>query len=163
MVLHPYSQVPFKRVQYRVAKLNSWFFISTSLSFFCKECKQGFVPNKYHPNAKFCSSICSEKYTKEHLPNYQLNQRHKIKSEIFVLLGGKCVECGYNGIALQVDHVHNNGKEEIVRERTSSLQYWKFILRKIKEGSKDYQLMCPTCNMEKELLRVMKVSLWPKV
>jgi len=125
--------------------------------FICKECKRGFTPNKYHPHANFCCrKCCVDWYNKNPNRNYQLEQRHKIKEEIFVLLGGKCVGCGYNGIALQVDHVNNNGKEEIVRERTSSVQYWKFILRKIKEGSKDYDLMCPTCNMEKQLLRTMK-------
>jgi hypothetical protein len=130
--------------------------MSTSPLFICKECKREFTPNKYHPHAEFCGRKCSNVYFKRTHPTYQLEQRHRIKAEIFLLLGGKCVECGYNGIALQVDHVYNNGKEEIVRERTSSLQYWKYILRKIKEGSKDYQLMCPTCNMEKELLRCLK-------
>lgn len=131
----------------------------TTNSFFCKNCNQVFIPNKYHPNAKFCDAKCSNEYFRK-TNNYQLEQRHRIKSEIFVLLGGHCVECGYSGIALQVDHIHNNGKEEIKEQRTnpkkSSYTYWMFVLKKIKEGSKDYQLMCPTCNMEKELLRVLK-------
>lgn len=128
-----------------------------SLPFICKECRREFIPNKYHPHANFCSRECCVNYLNRNRPkNYQLIQRHKIKKEIFVLLGNHCVNCGYDGIALQIDHINNNGKEEIKRERKSSLSYWKFVLGKIKEGSKDYQLMCPTCNMEKELLRCLK-------
>ena len=127
---------------------------SSSTFFICRNCKREFIPNKYHPNAKFCSRECCVSYLNKNKPkNYQLLQRHRVKREIFVLLGGKCVSCGYSGIALQVDHINNNGKEDISNHRSSSLMYWKYVLEQVKKGSKDYQLMCPTCNMEKELRR----------
>lgn len=85
-----------------------------------------------------------------------LNRKYQqdLKKEIFQLLGSKCLICGYSGLALQVDHVNNNGNEE--RERFGnggSNRYQKNILDKIQSGSRDYQLLCANCNWEKELLR----------
>jgi len=78
----------------------------------------------------------------------------KIKSEIFELLGNKCAVCGYTGLALQVDHVNNQGNIERSKYiNGGNNSYWKNILDKIKSGSKDYQLLCANCNLEKELRR----------
>jgi len=78
----------------------------------------------------------------------------KLKGEIFGLLGGKCVRCGYSGLALQIDHVNDDGNIERKRYiNGGNNAYWKNILDKIKSGSKNYQLLCANCNVEKELLR----------
>jgi len=70
----------------------------------------------------------------------------KIRTEILVLLGNKCCRCGFSDIRiLQIDHVNNSGGKE--RERfKGKLQYYKYILDKVKNGSKDYQILCPNCN-----------------
>ena len=77
----------------------------------------------------------------------------RIKKEIFVLLGDRCAICGYSGLALQVDHVNNDGAFERKKINSGSSRYWKNILDKIKEGSNEYQLLCANCNTEKELKR----------
>jgi hypothetical protein len=65
----------------------------------------------------------------------------QIRDEIMFLLGGKCVRCGITDYrVLQIDHVHNNGKEE--RKSNSDRKLLKIILNKIKNGSVDYQLLC---------------------
>jgi hypothetical protein len=76
---------------------------------------------------------------------------YNTKIEIFKILGGKCVSCSYSGIALQIDHVNDDGFKERPYGKISGGSYYTKILKKIKEGSKDYQLMCPTCNWEKRL------------
>ena len=83
-------------------------------------------------------------------------RRMKIKLEIFELLGNKCVNpfnIDHSAFehnldyfyCLQIDHVKNDGAKE--RKQFSTMyQYYKFILEQIKSGSKNYQLLCPTCN-----------------
>lgn len=91
----------------------------------------------------------------------EINERAQLKckvirEEIITLLGGKCIICGYSGIAIQIDHVNNDGYLERGKGKCS-LQYYIDILREIKAGSKDYQLLCANHNMEKELRRREKV------
>jgi hypothetical protein len=76
-----------------------------------------------------------------------LKRRNMIKLEIYSLLGEKCVICGYQGTALQIDHVNNDG------ERRNSASYYYHVLKEIKDGSKRFQLLCANCNWEKEILR----------
>jgi len=69
-----------------------------------------------------------------------------IRDEIFSLLGGKCVKCGYaDKRALQIDHVKGGGTKEMLKTR-SSYTHYKNILQAIKEGSTEYQILCANCN-----------------
>jgi hypothetical protein len=85
-----------------------------------------------------------------------MEKHNKIKREIFDLLGNKCIN-PYNINhgdfiqdirCLQIDHVHGGGSKEIKRMK-SPFKYYEFILKKIKVGSKDYQLLCANCNQIK--------------
>jgi hypothetical protein len=117
----------------------------------CLNCGKEYY-SKYHPNGRFCSRECCIKYWQKHYSaKYQRKRRQEIKEQVFKLLGGKCVKCGYVGVALQVDHVNGGGLKEITehRKKGNSYTYWKMIFKKIKNGSKDYQLLCANCNWEK--------------
>jgi hypothetical protein len=97
----------------------------------------------------------NKKWRDEH-PEYQNNWDKeyikRVKGELFNLLGNKCVICGYQGIALQIDHVNNNGcKERNLRKNGG--HYYSRVLKKVKAGSKEYQLLCANCNWEKEMIR----------
>lgn len=66
----------------------------------------------------------------------------KVKSEVLVLLGGKCVRCGYDDIrALEVDHINGDGKFD--RHRTGTSLYY-FYRKNI--GSGRFQVLCANCN-----------------
>jgi hypothetical protein len=71
---------------------------------------------------------------------------HKKRGELYTLLGGKCAHCGFSDIrVLQIDHVNGGGQ----KERKSFSCYYLFlchVLEKVKNGSKDYQLLCANCN-----------------
>ena len=97
-------------------------------------------------------------YPKEKKRIQDRNYHKKLKKEIIDLLGGKCKLCRYSGIALQIDHINNGGNQERRKfVNGGNNRYWKFILDKVKSGSKDYQLLCANCNCEKELkMRMMK-------
>lgn len=78
--------------------------------------------------------------------------RQKMRDEICKALGNKCVRCGFvDARALQIDHVHDNGAQS--RKELHRIPYLKRILKEIKNGSKDYQLLCANCNAIKEYER----------
>ena len=70
------------------------------------------------------------------------------KAEIYRLLGGKCVKCGFEDVrALQIDHIiaiGNNAKRK--KRRGDDLNGYKRILEEIKSGKHNYQLLCANCN-----------------
>jgi hypothetical protein len=92
---------------------------------------------------------------------FQKSKRKKVREEIISLLGGKCIICGYSGLALQIDHVNGKGTEErkILGKgvKECNLKYLLFVLDKIKNGSKDYQLLCSNHNLEKYFKGLYKV------
>jgi hypothetical protein len=122
-------------------------------------------PKKYKDGRKRWAEPRRKSYMKEYMKTYpkekkrrqDRNYHKKLKEAIIILLGRKCIICGYSGIALQVDHVNNGGNEERKKFiNGGNNRYGKFILDKIKAGSKDYQLLCANCNVEKELDRRAK-------
>src|SRR5208337_653991 len=77
---------------------------------------------------------------KEYNKIYQRKLHLKRKTEIFELLGNKCVRCGFSDPrALQIDHINGGGCKEIKMFKSHSL-YYIYILAQIKNGSKDYQI-----------------------
>ena len=73
----------------------------------------------------------------------------KLRAEVLALMGGCCVRCGYEGTALQIDHVNGGGHQERLREaHTTTLRK---IRNRLKADGKypDYQLLCANCNWEK--------------
>ena len=86
---------------------------------------------------------------------------HKLKLEVFELLGNKCANPNcpilpekLDKRALQIDHVNGKGNYEIVKVfNRNYLKYYKHVLSQIKSGSKDYQLLCAYCNWLKERKR----------
>ena len=74
-------------------------------------------------------------------------RRKEIKIEIYRLLGNKCIRCGFSDVrALQIDHVHGGGNRKRKERKSDYLAYYRYILKQIKLGSKDYQLLCANCN-----------------
>lgn len=49
---------------------------------------------------------------------------------------------------LQIDHINGGGVKEL-REHKNRYSFYGMVLRKIKAGSKDYQLLCANCNWRK--------------
>jgi len=96
-----------------------------------------------------------------HCNNYKNNFQRigykRNKEEIFQLLGNKCSNPNcpipvekMDIRALQIDHVKNNGAKE--RKIYSPSQLRILILKEIRKGSKDYQLLCPYCNWVKRYI-----------
>lgn len=101
------------------------------------------------------------KHCNEYKNNFQRVGYKKNKEEIFQLLGNKCsnINCPIpkdkmDNRCLQIDHVNNNGAKE--RKIYSPSQLIIKILKEIKKGSKDYQLLCPYCNWLKRYVIIKK-------
>lgn len=70
------------------------------------------------------------------------NQRKRKK--LISLLGGKCVRCGFDDWrALQVDHIKGGGSQD---SKTMVGMKNNVLLKRIKNGSTKYQLLCANCN-----------------
>ena len=102
-----------------------------------------------------------EDYRKKHNKWAKESVKRK-RAEIVKLLGGKCVRCGFSDSrALQIDHVYGSGRRHAGRKHLKQMGkhgcrknsgiknysgYLHKILKEIKSGSKDYQLLCANCN-----------------
>ena len=119
----------------------------------CTNCGVVLTSENVHPccKGKWKKNLCKKCYNaKRQLYPF------RTKMKIFQLLGNRCVRCGFLDIrALQIDHVNGGGTNErriagTTRTQTHSSNnlyyYYKYVLEKIQNGSKDYQLLCANCN-----------------
>lgn len=73
----------------------------------------------------------------------------KQRKEILAILGGKCIECNFdNEKALAIDHKFGGGTKE---RETIGGGYYSFVLKKLKNGCNDYQILCYNCNQIKKI------------
>lgn len=107
-------------------------------------------PEKFNEYMRNWSKLNPEK-----IIAYQKKYRFNLRMKIFKLLGNKCSNpnCTVpNGErdwrALQIDHVNGGGRRETKKFKTP-IGYYVFVLKQIKAGSKNYQLLCANCNWKK--------------
>ena len=85
---------------------------------------------------------------------YNVKTYKMIKEKIFNILGNSCYnpDCPIpkdkvDIRALQIDHVYGNGNQiRSILNSSSSIQYYKKILKELEGGSKEYQVLCVYCN-----------------
>jgi len=88
-----------------------------------------------------------------HGKQYHKDKYEKLRNEIFALLGNYCSNCGFSDRrALEIDHVNGGGLKQRQKFK-STLQYYRFVLSELKNGSKDYQSLCANCNQIKRIER----------
>lgn len=76
-----------------------------------------------------------------------------MRMAVLDILGRECECCGFDDVrALQVDHVNGGGVKEM-KNNHGKMNYNKFILGKLLEGSEDYQVLCANCNWIKRAVR----------
>lgn len=99
-----------------------------------------------------------KKKNPEKVKLYQKHSLIKAKNLLFELLGHKCSnpfnknhgDFLTDPRCLQIDHVHGNGVQERKKRKHSS-GYYRGILKEVRAGSKDYQLLCANCNWIKRV------------
>ena len=147
----------------------------------CKSCsalltKENWSIAKQKKHYYLCNSCSNKKRRAYYYANHeeekrrariQVSERYiRYRNEVLRLLGNRCSnpECPIpaeklDRRTLQIDHIRNNGNEERKQfsygssRGYSSTGYIRFILLKVREGNKDYQLLCPYCNWRKRYLK----------
>lgn len=93
------------------------------------------MPNT-HPNHKRVDA----------LSHRRINAKKRM--EIITILGSQCKQCGFtDNRALNIDHVNGGGTKERL---THGGNYYGAVLKKIKSGNQDYQILCCNCNQIKK-------------
>lgn len=70
----------------------------------------------------------------------------ELQKEIYQILGNKCSMCGNNDIrVLETHHIKLGGRKDRIKN-TNSYMYKKYILNQIKNGSRDFELLCANCH-----------------
>ena len=81
---------------------------------------------------------------------YRTEKYHYYRGLILEMFNNKCVKCGFDNVkALQVDHVNDDGYNDRKKYGTT-WRYFKKIYKELKNGSKDYQVLCANCNQIKK-------------
>lgn len=104
-----------------------------------------------------------EEHNKRTQANYQKNKekillRQKIlyqerRGKLYEILGGRiCIKCGYTGLALNFEHINNDGAEDKRRIGDIKKQVL-YYLNHPDEAKQKLQVYCANCNWEKELER----------
>lgn len=71
------------------------------------------------------------------------------RNEILLLLGNKCVSCDFDDKrVLTIDHVFGGGTKE---RKSVGGGYYSYVLKKIKNGTDEYQILCCNCNQIKKI------------
>jgi hypothetical protein len=115
--------------------------------------------NYYEANKEKFSKLNTEflrKFKEENGVDYYAFKDRQIKAEIFQLLGDKCSNPNcpispekLDKRALHIDHTNGGGSQERKNSKLTGFRFYKKVLKAIKSGSKDYQLLCAYCNWMK--------------
>lgn len=85
-------------------------------------------------------------WTRQKQARHQKIYQQNLRKAVVVLLGGRCLWCGFSDVrALQIDHINGGGNKESKKLRSAG------IYRKIIQGAKGYQLLCANCNWIKRV------------
>ena len=102
---------------------------------------------------KYKSSSIWRKNNREKVNGYQKKKLAKIRQEVIIFLGGKCVKCGFNDWrALQIDHKKGGGLQHRKNYKGQDL-YYIFYKEVMKDKTGKYQLLCANCNWIKKYER----------
>jgi hypothetical protein len=99
-----------------------------------------------------------EKYLESRRKNYnpekeyarQLDQRTKLRKEVFSKYGGCCKCCGENNIGfLNIDHINEDGAERRRKGEWKGVALYRWIKRN--GFPSDMQILCYNCNIAKHI------------
>jgi hypothetical protein len=97
---------------------------------------------------KFCSRTCKNRDTNFHHQSYLCQQERgrENKLRLIAMLGGRCVECGYNRnySALEFHHIEPAKKEFQLDMRSLSNMKWAVIVNEVNKC----RLLCANCHAE---------------
>ena len=76
---------------------------------------------------------------------YQKKSQQKARAKLVILLGGRCVICGFSDErALQIDHKNGGGYKE--RKHHGNWVLYNFYLKHPEKAEEQLQILCANCN-----------------
>lgn len=132
------------------------FLVKKKYGKFCsKKCHNDSM-RKPEEEKKKANAVRQRKFRKQNPDRYQVNPEYasrwsaskyySVRDEIFSILGEACSVCRFGDKrALCVDHINGGGLKEM-KKMSKGILYYKMILKKIQDGSKEYQILCHNCN-----------------
>jgi hypothetical protein len=109
----------------------------------------------YRLTHKIKIQINAKKYYgryKDKMCKWNKTQYNLLRDELYRILGDKCIRCGFNNKhCLQIDHVKGGGNKHREKLNNRGIGYLRRIIKEIKTGSKDYQILCANCNWIKRI------------
>ena len=91
------------------------------------------------------------KENKDKINRWERRYRHRIRRELLLLLGNKCIRCGIDDWrTLQIDHINGGGRQDIAKF-SSNISYLKAVRVSVENKEGKYQLLCANCNQIKRI------------
>ena len=110
----------------------------------CKTCCAEYLKTWRHKNKEKIRLYRQQ--NREKKAEYDRKRTEKLRTEVLNRLGGECVLCEFSNYkALQIDHIHNDGKKD--RNSMSCDTYYRYLLSlSDEELHANYQCLCANCN-----------------
>lgn len=110
---------------------------------FCYDCKQELPDSEFYHNVARSNGLDSR--CKPCAKQRNKDREGKLRAEIKVALGSKCLDCGKTEGWLEVHHLQFDGREH--RLGGASTSYYQDILASLE----DYALLCRSCHTYRHL------------
>jgi len=114
-------------------------------------------PDKYRKRAKELYRANLKRYrgyfkkyrdgNKKKISFRYMSSMQKRRMAVLEKFGNKCSLCGFSDSrALQIDHVNGGGARELLKHKSSSDYYYKYLNKVIQDRCNKYRLLCANCN-----------------
>ncbi len=88
---------------------------------------------------------------KERLRKYNEERLQRLKAEAYIILGNKCISCGFTDKrALQIDHINGGGSKERREKPLHGTMKYKRIIENPTYYKDILQILCANCNWIKK-------------
>lgn len=114
----------------------------------CRYCHQYRPREDFLENAAYRTGVYQRCKPCAKEEDYKRRRAFSIHKQCLLKLGNKCVRCGFDDVrALQIDHVHGGGKQDIKSFGNQWRRYYRAVLA---DTTGKYQCLCANCNWIKK-------------
>lgn len=120
----------------------------------CKKCNNDKMQQWRRLHREQANELALKHYRKNPKKHHLAvnKSRVKVRLDMIIAYGGKCVNCGITDFdVIDLDHINNNGAEHR-RKNLYGYNLYRY-LKKLNFPKDEYQLLCRNCNWKKELQR----------
>jgi hypothetical protein len=138
---------PDCKITKEVCEFYKWSYGKDGLQIYCKICIKKRNSANYYRNAKYYKEWFANHYKKNKVRHYQQQRQYvaKVRLEILMAYGGKCVCCGFDDLDfLTIDHI---GGRKVTPKMTSNPTGEYLKIKAMRYPKDKYRCLCHNCNM----------------